>query len=890
MTDNENAVYLNRIDEQALLKAKATEATPTLSFKSSERPSNILLPTNGGFSSPEPLRASTNIATTSSANDQLVDSYSHKTLPPEQVKVLEEEVASLKLQLEVENRSRCLAERSITSLQSQSEDNRIQFSLANNRITDMSTQIQQLDLQLKEATSVAIEAGHKRELAVSQFEAVRSQTAVLEKDFTRLQTALALAHSEREEDRDALKKAHSRVQDMNREMLSQQTLLDASQNDLNEVNGFYKQLKIHVQTMQKDQEKDMLEEPVTEVRKNRDSIVTAAVSLYQTTSTSTKIDYIKANNEDTSQVIAKLQRDVFALEMNLETAHSQTKIQTSLFDREKAMRMDQAHEIIELRAAFERNLKLLSNTADMEIKLATMNGDKLALEEQLSVSRRNHDELTEYHERKNSDLKKCQRELAEAEVNLQLLDNLRRDVAVKESQVTELRLKLAVHVNTTAEELDTNQTTNLLLSNSLEATIVKLEEDLANKVVEWAKRGEDLEEATGELDAMVTQNETLQTLVVSLKEKNALRETENMQLKFFFEELLNNFEVAKKELVQLSGTLHTEKENVAQLSAQLEKERADSISLKRENLVIEQNLRRTEVTLESHQSELFIERTLKTDLENGVGALESTRVVTQKMLSEMQQKVLTLDDSLRETKKVKETAEQRNTEIQLLWEAEVTSRNKMGVRVIEMERLFRAFESQLDQEKRKNESFETRFEDQQQIITQLQRENSSLKDSVLTTERRVHQFELSNLRTTTTSGYNVRDESQLRARPFRTLDEKLRYKDRVAGEGDINRYFPENFQGSNILSYPRKISLYEEPINQVFSSNASDEVFLRQKLAERVGQAKEKLVNSGKLESSARVSNLLATARATSNQTSAAKASAKSKQLIDSVKAHAAWA
>ena len=93
------------------------------------------------------------------------------------------------------------------------------------------------------------------------------------------------------------------------------------------------------------------------------------------------------------------------------------------------------------------------------------------------------------------------------------------------------------------------------------------------------------------------------------------------------------------------------------------------------------------------------EEARKETLGDGIEGVAHQKEMNQRLPAELQSEALAVKDELAEMKRACADAELRATEATRLWEMEVSSRSKLGVKMIEMEKAAGTWEQKVHKEK-----------------------------------------------------------------------------------------------------------------------------------------------------------------------------------------------
>ena len=172
---------------------------------------------------------------------------------------------------------------------------------------------------------------------------------------------------------------------------------------------------------------------------------------------------------------------------------------------------------------------------------------------------------------------------------------------------------------------------------------------------------------------------------------------------------------ARSDLNALLAQLAASKETAGMLEVAVKTLRSDNSSLKLQASDHQQDI----AMLSKHKQELesilmqsdTLGKDLKGRLENqmargsalegGIEGLSAQKTLNIKMMSEMQGKILELENKLAEAEAARDAAEARADENVRLWESEVKSRSKIGLKVMDMEKHAAAWEDRLIRERQR---------------------------------------------------------------------------------------------------------------------------------------------------------------------------------------------
>jgi chromosome segregation ATPase len=180
-------------------------------------------------------------------------------------------------------------------------------------------------------------------------------------------------------------------------------------------------------------------------------------------------------------------------------------------------------------------------------------------------------------------------------------------------------------------------------------------------------------------------------------------------------QVLTDLGKARSDMNALLAQLAASKETAGMLEVAVKTLRSDNASLKLQASDHQQDI----ATLSKHKQELesilMQSDTLGKDLkgrledqmargsalEGGIEGLSAQKKLNIKMMSEMQGKILELENKLAEAEAARDAAEARADENVRLWESEVKSRSKLGLKVMEMEKHAAAWEDRLIRERQR---------------------------------------------------------------------------------------------------------------------------------------------------------------------------------------------
>nr|DBA31233.1 TPA: hypothetical protein GDO54_007111 [Pyxicephalus adspersus] len=252
--------------------------------------------------------------------------------------------------------------------------------------------------------------------------------------------------------------------------------------------------------------------------------------------------------------------------------------------------------------------------------------------------------------------------------------------------------------------------------------------------------------------------ERFRTKVQDLEEQFLQSERRNHQLKNLLDDKEREVIAAFQKVQELSAATAGSDKSFKQLEEHIQK-------LEIENAKIEATAKQQSVQIDTLQKELQESISIRNRLEDLVTGLQTSKIGLEEKINQQVHKQTVLSQSAQDS--------------QNLWEEELKSRSRLGVRLAELDRSNADLVEQVQNEKKKvrklfdqKKSMEERFDQEMKRNNDLQHEISGLKKLLKTTKRKLKEYENSEKQSTS------RKEGSNR-RHHETDSEVLKLKEKI---------------------------------------------------------------------------------------------------------------
>ncbi|XP_018429440.1 PREDICTED: ankyrin repeat domain-containing protein 26-like [Nanorana parkeri] len=305
---------------------------------------------------------------------------------------------------------------------------------------------------------------------------------------------------------------------------------------------------------------------------------------------------------------------------------------------------------------------------------------------------------------------------ADAERQVQIVEERNKDLINKSNEQREQIYKLET------EKVERESSIRQLQQEFADA-LKKLSMSEASLEVITRYRN-DLEEEKQHLHKEL---EKFRTKVQDVEEQFLQSERSNHQLKNLLDDKEREVIAAFQKVQALSSAAAGSETSIKQLEEHIQK-------LEIENAKIEATAKQQSVQIETLQKELQESITIRSRLEDLVTGLQTSKIGMEEKMNQQVQKQTVLSQSAQDS--------------QNLWEEELKSRSRLGVRLAEFERSNADLAGQVENEKKKvrklldqKKSMEERFDQEIKRNNNLQHEVSGFKKHLKTTRKKLKEFE-----------------------------------------------------------------------------------------------------------------------------------------------------
>ncbi|XP_073475918.1 ankyrin repeat domain-containing protein 26 isoform X1 [Aquarana catesbeiana] len=267
-----------------------------------------------------------------------------------------------------------------------------------------------------------------------------------------------------------------------------------------------------------------------------------------------------------------------------------------------------------------------------------------------------------------------------------------------------------------------------------ESSIRQLQQELADALKKLSMSEASLEVITRyrndleeEKQHLHKELEKFRTKIQDLEEQFLQSERRNHQLKNLLDDKEREVIAAFQKVQELSSATAGSEKSVKQLEEHIQK-------LEIENAKIEATAKQQSVQIETLQKELQESISIRNRLEDLVTGLQTSKFGLEEKLNQHVHKQTVLSQNAQDSHN--------------LWEEELKSRSRLGVRLAELDRSKAELVEQVESEKKKvrklldqKKSMEERFDQEIKRNNDLQREVSGLKKLLKTTKKKLKEFE-----------------------------------------------------------------------------------------------------------------------------------------------------
>ncbi|XP_077326171.1 ankyrin repeat domain-containing protein 26 isoform X7 [Lithobates pipiens] len=267
-----------------------------------------------------------------------------------------------------------------------------------------------------------------------------------------------------------------------------------------------------------------------------------------------------------------------------------------------------------------------------------------------------------------------------------------------------------------------------------ESSIRQLQQELADALKKLSMSEASLEVITRyrndleeEKQHLHKELEKFRTKIQDLEEQFLQSERRNHQLKNLLDDKEREVIAAFHKVQELSSATAGSEKSVKQLEEHIQK-------LEIENAKIEATAKQQSVQIETLQKELQESISIRNRLEDLVTGLQTSKFGLEEKLNQHVHKQTVLSQNAQDSHN--------------LWEEELKSRSRLGVRLAELDRSKADLVEQVESEKKKvrklldqKKSMEERFDQEIKRNNDLQREVSGLKKLLKTTKKKLKEFE-----------------------------------------------------------------------------------------------------------------------------------------------------
>ncbi|CAI9568802.1 unnamed protein product, partial [Staurois parvus] len=267
-----------------------------------------------------------------------------------------------------------------------------------------------------------------------------------------------------------------------------------------------------------------------------------------------------------------------------------------------------------------------------------------------------------------------------------------------------------------------------------ESSIRQLQQELADALKKLSMSEASLEVITRyrndleeEKQHLHKELEKFRTKIQDLEEQFLQSERRNHQLKNLLDDKEREVMAAFQKVQELSSATAGSEKSVKQLEEHIQK-------LEIENAKIEATAKQQSVQIETLQKELQESISIRNRLEDLVTGLQTSKIGLEEKLNRQVHKQTVLSQSAQDSHN--------------LWEEELKSRSRLGVRLAELDRSNGDLVEQVENEKKKvrklldqKKSMEERFDQEIKRNNDLQRDVSGLKKHLKTTKKKLKEFE-----------------------------------------------------------------------------------------------------------------------------------------------------
>lgn len=305
---------------------------------------------------------------------------------------------------------------------------------------------------------------------------------------------------------------------------------------------------------------------------------------------------------------------------------------------------------------------------------------------------------------------------ADAERQVQIVEERNKDLINKSNEQREQIYKLET------EKVERESSVRQLQQELADA-LKKLSMSEASLEVITRYRN-DLEEEKQHLHKEL---EKFRTKVQDVEEQFLQSERNNHQLKNLLDDKEREVIAAFQKVQELSSSAAGSEKSIKQLEEHIQK-------LEIENAKIEATAKQQSLQIETLQKELQESISIRNRLEDLVTGLQTSKIGLEEKINQQVQKQTVLSQSAQDSHN--------------LWEEELKSRSRLGVRLTELERSNADLVGQIENEKKKvrklldqKKSMEERFDQEIKRNNDLQHEVSGLKKHLKATKKRLKEFE-----------------------------------------------------------------------------------------------------------------------------------------------------
>ncbi|KAM4676043.1 ankyrin repeat domain-containing protein 26 [Discoglossus pictus] len=267
-----------------------------------------------------------------------------------------------------------------------------------------------------------------------------------------------------------------------------------------------------------------------------------------------------------------------------------------------------------------------------------------------------------------------------------------------------------------------------------ESTLRQMQQELADSLKKLSMSEASLEVITRyrndlEEDRIRLQKELekFKNKLVDLEDQLGQSEKCNYQFKNMLEDKERDVIAASQKVQELSSSTAETQQAVKQLEEHVQ-------MLEIENAKFEATTKQQGAQIEVLQKELQESHMIRSRMEDLITTLQSSKIGLEDQLNQQVHKQTALSQSAQDSHN--------------LWEEELKSRSRLGVRLTELDREKSELADQVENEKKKvkklielRKSMESRFEHEMKRSADLQRENTSLKKLVKTAKKKLKEYE-----------------------------------------------------------------------------------------------------------------------------------------------------